>query len=151
MSTPIRRPLFMAGTPRSSGDIQTGEVNMTRGGNRTYTATSGVAVDTLIYAGAGRLNTAFAYTRISGHVIFYDAGTAVSGGPFAGNKVLGYIGDNMVGISGVAQRLLATPIAFDMPFQSGLVAAPVGSGGPSFTLSFIPESSILDGGTIAGS
>src|SRR5690242_20076362 len=84
MSVTSRNPLRMAGAIVYSGSPNTGEVRTTRGGEIVYSALSGVAVDTLIQSGAGRLNTVSRLTVASGMgVIFYDSAIATSGGPFA--------------------------------------------------------------------
>lgn len=156
MSTPRRRPTFLAGSPRSSGDVQTGELNWTRGGGRVYTSFSGVIVDTLVYSGGGRLNTLTVFDTYplasGGGAYFYDGHVATSGGPFStsGHQILGIIFPYTSGTSTIGTPI-GQPIPIDMPFRSGLIAAPFGgSGGPGFTISYTPESNILDDGTIVG-
>jgi hypothetical protein len=154
MSAPINKPCFVAGTPRSSGDVQTGEVTVTRGGGRaacvwsgsllTNAALTGGAVQSgghiLLYSGAGRLNTVCQHQNVltlSGvAVTFYDAGTiTVSGVSVSGQRFLGVV--NAPG--GQSGQFTGTaPVLFDMPFSSGLcVAAP--SGTPGFSVSYTPE------------
>lgn len=163
MSSPVKKPCFVAGTVRSSGDVQTGEVSVTRGGQRTACVWSGNILTTaaltaapgaiqsggnvLFYSGAGRLNTVMphAYLTSGQPVFFYDAGTpTVSGVSVSGCKLIGIIPAPYQGplaaASGNLQTTFAWPqkIEMDMPFFSGLCAS-APSGAPGFTLSYTAE------------
>ena len=84
MSKPVKNATFMAGSPRLSGDVGTGEVNLTRGGGRGATVNSGAIAMTayhqagtfssggsiLLFSGAGRLNS---FTAL------WPAGVALAG------------------------------------------------------------------------
>lgn len=142
-------PQVIAGTPTSSGDVNTGQVLGTNGGTRTFTKFSGTAGgDALIHKGGGRLDKAFfldsALIALSGQpTIFYDAAVAVSGGPLAasGHKVVGVLAPSpdegaLTGISGNALRGgVVRDIGFT--FQSGLCHTSR-SGGAGFTCSYTP-------------
>lgn len=166
MSVPARDPMMIAGTPRSSGDVQTGEIPWTRGGGRSTSIQSGALAASLstapgatgsgtgqyvLYPGPGRLNTIFQHQNVltlSGVAInFYDAGLmTTSGVGISGTRIIAVI-NTPGGQSGQFTGTL--PLAVDMPFTSGLcVSAP--SGAPGFTASFTPESNILDAGGTAG-
>lgn len=138
------KPCMVAGTPLSSGDVQTGQVKTTAGGGRSATYLSGIiGGDKIIFSGAGRLDQILVINNlVSGQsVIFYDSSTNTSGGPF-GNKVIGVIPPVWrVGGSGVQCPLSAegTVITPQMPFQSGLCVAAVASGTPGFSVSWTPE------------
>ena len=168
MSTPVRDPNFIGGTPRSSGDVQTGELPYTFGGGRCASIYSGNAVlsgalvaaygaagtgyDVVLYSGPGRLKTIQPHVQISGVAIaFYDAAAVASGGPFAasGVKILGTIPANTWALPGGVFATGPAVYQFDMPFQSGLAVA-LKSGQPGFTVSWTPECSILDNGSIVG-
>lgn len=158
MSVPRSKPQFVAGSPRSSGGIQTGEVMYNRGGDHSFGQISGVGVATLIYSGPGRLNSVLTtQLGISGvATIFYDGTAATSGGPFAtsGHKILCIIPPLLTALAGSGTlNPLGWPGVLqypDMPFNSGLYVAPTLSGSHGFSCSFTPESSILDGGSIVG-
>ncbi len=163
MSVPVKNPTYLAGTPRSSGDVQAGEVVFTRGGGRASCVWSGSLLTNaaltaapgavqsgghiLLFSGAGRLNTVVVHQFIgSGQpVFFYDAGTiAPSGVSVSGQKIIGIIPATMPAVlttlSGSFQmgRTWNDVMVLDMPFQSGLCAG-AASGSPGFTASFIPE------------
>ncbi len=166
MSQPLKSPCFVAGTPRASGDVNTGEVNITRGGGRTSCVWSGSLLTTaalagapgavqsgghiLLYAGAGRLNTVIPHALLtSGQpVTFYDAGTiTASGTSVSGQRFLGFIPSPMrsplTALSGNISVAVnwQDQIYLDMPFSSGLCAA-AASGAPGFTVSWTPEISV---------
>ncbi len=173
MSRPNHSPTFIAGTPRSSGDVQTGEIPITRGGGRTACLWSGALAPslagapagaltsgghTLLYSGAGRLNTVIphAYLNSGQPVFFYDAGTiSVSGISVSGQRIIGIVPLSMRAtlavLSGNTQASISwqDKIEIDMPFSSGLCVA-AASGAPGFTCSFTPESNILDDGNVTG-
>ena len=160
MATPRRKPLFIAGTPRSSGDVQTGEITWTRGGGRAASFLSGQnAGDALIYGGAGRLNTLLVLTAApsSGStVLFYDSAVATSGGPFlgSGHKTLAVIPPlfSPSPTSGLSPFAVPGYVGdLDVPFQSGLCVACVSrSGSAGFAVTYTPESSQLDDGGVTG-
>lgn len=147
MSTPKTKPCFVAGTPRNSGDVQTGEIATTQGGGRVYTSFSGlVGGDALIYTGAGRLNQILVTANLTSGktVVFYDSAVATSGGPFSasGHKVVGVIGPVWhPGASGVINPYSQPggALGAGLPFQSGLCAGCIASGTPSFSVSYTPE------------
>ena len=146
MSVGTRAPLRMMGAV-ISGAPNTSEVRMTRGGDFVFSSLSGVAVDTLVVSGPGRLNTVTRLTVASGSaVVFYDGNIATSGGPFAvsGHLALGTILQPIVpAVSGLFYQAVfpayGQPMPVDMPFKNGLIAAPAGSGTPSFCASFSLE------------
>ncbi len=163
MSTPRQDPLVVMGTPRSSGDVQTGETCWTRGGGRAATIYSGGflggigfapgSVKTgdhiLLYSGGGRLNTVFPLSAASGVAgLFYDAGTVAASGiaVLSGYKIVGLVPANTFGTNVTTGPM---QIQFDIPFQSGLCIANI-SGVIGFTVTYTPESSVLDGGTVVG-
>lgn len=163
MSVPRTKPTFIAGTPRSSGDVQTGEIPITRGGGRTASFPSGlVTADTMIYSGGGRLASVLITNQgaTSGsQLIFYDAAVSTSGGPYttSGHKVVGVTPNGFQGLpaSGFNPLVLAgSVLVFDMPFQSGLAVGGLGgvvrSGSPGFTVSYTPESNADQGGPSVG-
>ncbi len=164
MSQPIRNPNFQQYTPRSSGDVQTGEIQTVRGGGRAGAVFSGNAFlsgcgpampgavgggyDVLIMSGAGRLNSVIQHTQLASGfaVLFYDSAVPTSGGPFpaSGHKIVGALPPTYA--AGVVSGVI--PIAFtgasvniDFPFQSGLCVA-LKSGQPGFSYSFTPEISL---------
>lgn len=147
MSLPVVKPCVVTGTPRSSGDVQTGEIATTHGGGRTFMRLSGlIGGDALIQSGAGRLNSILVLNNLTSgqSVLFYDSATATSGGPFAtsGHRVVGIIPPVWrEGASGVINANSAPGISLfpEMPFQSGLCVAIVASGGPGFTVSYTVE------------
>ena len=158
MAIPVIKPCMVAGTPRSSGDVQTGEINTTHGGGRTFLRLSGIiGGDVLINSGAGRLNSILVINNlVSGQsVIFYDSATATSGGPFmvSGHKVVGVIPAIWrEGASGVinANSAPGTSLFPEMPFQSGLCVAVTNSGCPGFSVSYTIETNQnwLSGGLV---
>lgn len=175
MSAPIQKICFIGGSPRSSGDVQTGEVQFVRGGGRAVSIFSGAlfsgtvittppgsvpvnnAGDILLYSGGGRLNNLLQHVQMASGlaVTFYDAAVAVSGGPIpaSGHKLIGIIPPTYPGgaaFSGILPVMYTgTPVNVDMPFQSGLCAH-MASGSPGFTASFTPESNILNNGSVVG-
>ncbi len=158
MSVPRTKPVYLAGTPRSSGDVQTGEVTVTRGGGRVFTAYSGLANDTVIYSGAGRLANILVIGQApssGGQVAFCDTASITSGFPIAGQKVIGVIPTIFqapVTQSGSSNpfALPGTLMVMDMPFQSGLAAIGYRSGGPGFSVSYTPEANLDMGGPFTG-
>jgi len=147
MSVTTRNPLRTAGANLNSGNVNTGQLPNTQGGGRNYSAGSGVAVDTLIFSGAGRLDVVVQTTQLaSGRgVVFYDGNIATSGGPFttSGHVVLAVIQPTFSPAvwSGTVPRAdWSDPRYPAAPFFSGLIAAPKpDSGTCSFALSFTPE------------
>ncbi len=163
VSVPRSKPTYIAGTPRSSGDVQTGEIPITRGGGRCASFPSGlVTADAMIYSGAGRLASVLITNQAAtsgSQILFYDAAAATSGGPYAtsGHKVIGATPGSFQGgvASGFNPSVLAgSVLIFDMPFQSGLavggLASAVRSGSAGFTVSFTPESNSDQGGAFVG-
>jgi len=163
MSVPIKEPTYLAGSPRASGDIQTGEIPFTRGGGRTSCVFSGSLLTNtaltaapgavqsggqiLLFSGAGRLNNVLVHQFLtSGQPVwFYDAGTiTVSGISVSGQKIIHLIPNNFPAALAVASGNTQTVVNWnwtyqvDMPFQSGLCVA-AASGAPGFTVSFTPE------------
>lgn len=149
MSIPVKSPHTIAGTPRSSGDINTGEIPWTRGGGRVVSQSgmfSGNPDGSVGIASgiAGRLNTVYLHNSPgnvwaqSGIIIqFYDAALPVSGAPLvaSGHKIIATL-NGPVGHSG---QIGATgKFEVDMPFQSGLFAR-AASGAPGFSVSITPE------------
>ena len=160
MSQPTANPCYVAGTTRASGSLQTGEVNITRGGGRTACVWSGSLLTNaaltgafgavqsggqiLLFSGAGRLNNVIVHQLTSGEtnpVWFYDAGAiTVSGRSVSGQRIIGTI-PQLTGtlISGNIQApIFQMKLDLDMPFSSGLCVG-AASGTPGFTVSFTPE------------
>ncbi len=165
MSTPVRKPAALAGTPRSSGDVQTGEFLLTRGGGRAATVNSGglafnapgaakIGDQMIFYSGGGRLNTILPLLAQSGSAVtFYDAGTVLASGavPASGYRVLYTIPGNTALMFPGLINGGPLPIAVDVPFSSGLCATGIiASGMCPFTITYTPESNILDGGAVIG-
>jgi hypothetical protein len=167
MASPRKKPTFIAGTPRASGDVQTGEFPITRGGGRVaVTVFSGgplspgsgfygksvkTADQLLLYSGPGRLNTIIPLnaTTSGTALYFYDSITVARSGALpseSGYAVVGHIPANAIGLSPQLGGGML-PIQTDCPFQSGLCVACL-SGTPGFTVTFTPESSITDDGTV---
>lgn len=167
MSIQTRSPTRIAGANTNSGNVYTGEQNFTLGGGQSATIYSGMVsgmslasapgavngvntaggADVLFFSGAGRLKDVLVLppSAISGgRVIFYDAPTPTSGGPFAasGHKIIGQIpqgfGFGAGGTSGVPLVGGGQVLGFDIPFNSGLCANVV-SGAPGFTVTWTPE------------
>ncbi len=150
MSLSTRNPIRMAGMSPFSGGINTGQVNNTWGGQQVFSNLSGVAVDTLVWSGGGRLDTMCALNvGLSGRsVIFYDATAPTSGGPFqtSGNKVLAVLAAR-VGVQTISGSAVPTwdgsIYTVGAPFFSGLYVAPLnGSGVGGFNCTFTPEASL---------
>ncbi len=158
MSVPRTKPVTVVGTPRSSGDVQTGEIPITRGGGRVFTSYSGLANDTVIYSGAGRLGSILVIGSApssGAQVAFCDAASITSGFPIAGQKVIGLIPTPLmvpVTQSGGSNpfSLPGSFVSMDMPFQSGLAVIGYRSGGPGFSVSYTPEANLDLGGPFTG-
>ena len=161
MSTPTKNPVFYGYTPRTSGDVFTGEIQTVRGGGRTSCVMSGslltnAALTTapgavqsgghiLLFSGGGRLNSILQHQGVlslSGVAVnFYDAaGPTVSGVSVSGQRIIAVLNAPQ----GQSGQFNTTALAnLDMPFASGLcVSAP--SGTPGFTVSFTPETGYSD-------
>ena len=152
MSFGTRNPLRMGGALLSSGGVDTGEINWTRGGQAVACLWSGsLAPDlsacptgaitsgghTRIVTGAGRLNTVIPHISGAVSVFFYDAGTiSLSGLGFSGQKMIGQIAAST-----------QTPASLDVPFTSGLCVA-AGSGTPGFSFTFTPA--VVQSGAVVG-
>lgn len=143
---PTARPMVVQGSPVESGTPNTGQVQYTLGGQRTYSKMSGVVgPDVNIWVGGGRLDAVFlhdsAMNALSGlAVVFYDSAVAVSGGPLStsGHKIVGVIGPlpAQTGISGgLLKGGQIQNVGF--VFTSGLCHTTV-SGQPGFSASFTP-------------
>ncbi len=128
-----KNPTILAGTPLFSGDPNTGQVMFSQGGTKNFTNYSGTAGgDAAIWVGAGRLDSAFfnagSIATLSGQTVtFYDAATAVSGGPLAASnhKILGILGfppgnAPFVALSGQVFVAGQPPTFFGTVFTSGL-------------------------------
>ena len=85
MSTPVTKPCYVAGTPRNSGDVQTGEVNYTRGGGRTACVYSGAIAMGVAAAGTGALSSGGSVLitsgagRLNSFTPLWPAGVALAG------------------------------------------------------------------------
>lgn len=153
MSLTSRNPLRMAGANVNSGNVNTGEVNMTRGGGQVISKSGmysgnpdgGIA---LLSGVAGRLNSVTVHPTPGNPwaqsgipIFFFDAGPVpTSGGPFpSSNHKAICILNGPTGHSGQPTVTAAQgAIAVDMPFQSGLWAR-AASGAPGFSVSITPE------------
>lgn len=145
--TPTLRPMIVGGTSVESGTPNTGQIQTTLGGSRTFTKLSGTAGgDANIVQGGGRLDAIYiipsADAGLSGlPLLFYDSAVAVSGGPLAtsGHKVI-------AGFQippGVAPVLSGTlnvggMMPVGMVFTSGLCHQSA-SGQRGFTVSYTPS------------
>lgn len=159
MSFRTRKPVRMVGGVVNSGNLDTGEVNWTRGGQRVVCVHSGgllnagsgfapggvVSTDQLvIFSGAGRLNTIIPLVAISGvRVVFYDSSVAARSGGGAGNggvesgyPTLAVIPANSFNAPNTLGGPL--PIEVDVPFRSGLAVSNI-SGAPGFSAVYTPE------------
>lgn len=154
MSIRTRNPLRFGGAVHQSGNLDTGEVNTTRGGQLAYSINSGALLigsgtpggvgsalgQGLIVSGGGRLHTVFSHQSISGvAVYFYDSVTQALSGlvnhVLSGYSTVGIIPANTFGPN---LGPLAEPLKFDVPFHSGLCfSAP--SGAPGFTVTYSTE------------
>lgn len=144
----LANPTQLAGSPGLSGDCGDRHVRWTDGGERVYTALSGIAVDTLVFSGGGRVNKLVVLTSFqSGRpVSVYDGNIATSGGPHlgSGHLMLGTIPAVWrEGASGVINDLSApgSVINVQAPFRSGLIVAPgaAGSGTVGFSIIYTPD------------
>lgn len=124
-------PTIIAGTNISGVGINTGQINYTLGGQRTFTKYSGTAGgDAAIWVGPGRLDGAMLFDgsllALSGTpLIFYDSAVAVSGGPLAasGHKVVGVLGPSSLGkVTMASGDVLQAGLTVSImaPFNSGL-------------------------------
>ncbi len=159
MSVSTRNPLRVLGGAATSGNANTGELQVTRGGVQLSTIYSGIIAapgltaapgavaagsDVLLCSGGGRLNSIIPHlVSASGQrLLFYDAVAATSGGPLytSGHRVIGVLpaatDQNLVN-SGVYATPIG-PITLDTPFLSGLCVA-TRSGCVGFSVAFTPE------------
>jgi hypothetical protein len=155
MSVTSRSPLRFAGAVLNSGNVNTGEQNLTLGGSVAASIYSGMVsgaasllaafgavaagADILFFSGAGRLKDVFTHQPNSGVAapFFYDAASPTGSGPNAqsGSKVIGsFSAPTLSGSSPAGQYY-----SFDFPFQSGLCCGPMKSGFPGFTVTYTPE------------
>lgn len=165
MSWVYSRPLRLAGANVNSGNVNTGDVQYSRGGLQAMSIYSGMAsgvslaaavanagnavavgADVLLVSGAGKIKDVILHQQqLSGlGITFYDAGIVASGGPFvsSGTKVVAIIPAGTTFIttaSGLYQPLGNSQVFnFDKPFQSGLCVN-LKSGQPGFTVDFVVE------------
>ncbi len=164
MSLTTRAPLRVTGANVNSGFPNTGEINVSDGGERTACVWSGSLLTNasltgcptgavtsgghiLLWTGAGRLNRVYAHDMLTSGlaVTFYDAAAiSVSGVSVSGQRFLGKIPARSRGTLAVASGSVDTVVSWDdilnfqMPFSSGLCVA-AASGAPGFTASFTPE------------
>lgn len=160
MSIPVPKSCIVAGTPYSSGSVQTGEIVIVNGGGRADAIYSGslagaglggcpgavaAGADVFFWSGAGRLVSIQPHLGLlSGAAVnFYDTALAASGGPIAasGHKLIARLPAtqemmNLVTNSGQIGNV--NPIIVNAPFQSGL-ACRASSGCPGFTIFFNVE------------
>lgn len=158
MAQRSRNPHRMAGAVVSSGNLDTGEVAWTRGGQRLVSFFSGGPLQlgsgsvapvaqtgdhAIFWSGAGRLNTVFPHQAISGVAVhFYDSAVVARSGPNtyreSGYGLLAVIPANTWDNQGGTLEQIHKPIHFDTPFYSGL--AVIGASGvPGVTFTFTPE------------
>lgn len=159
MSIPTTRTCTVAGTPFSSGSVQTGELVVVNGGGRAaciYSGSlSGIGIggapgavvngnDIFFYSGAGRLTSVQPHIGVqSGQpIIFYDTALAASGGPIptSGHILIAKVPFTNEQLSAQAVGGLSSvaPIFMNAVFQSGL-ACRIASGAPGFTIFFQVE------------
>ena len=150
MSLTTRSPMRVVGGNVQSGLPYMAEQATTRGGFVVYSAMSGVNNTTVVYSGGGgRLHDILVISNLnSGQSVLFIDGVpiATSGAPLlgSGQKVIGVIPPVWaIGASGVliAASQPGAPIYVDRVFHSGLLAAPLASGTPSFSVSYTPECS----------
>lgn len=143
-------------TTTVSGAPNTGQVQYTQGGSRTYSSYSGTAGgDALIQSGAVRLDwvalwppaTAAVGPAASGlPFTFYDAAVAVSGGPLStsGHKAvkISPVCDNLANsiIFNSGLGLMGRVVPMGVVFTSGLCFSSM-SGQAGFTISYSPVAS----------
>ncbi len=147
--TPTHYPKVVAGTVLMSGSPNTGQCLVSFGGQKTVTIYSGVAPDTQIQKGAGRLIRAQflpdpGTVAASGIVIrFYDANIPAVAGPvfLSGHKPLGVLQianpDNGAAWASGAVLAQAQAAVFNVVYTSGLCVTQL-SGQPGFTVSYTP-------------
>lgn len=154
MSVTSRSPLRMAGACVNSGNVNTGEVPVNRGGAQTFCVLSGALLlgsggsiplaggttgHALWFSGAGRLNTILPHQGVSGAAgFFYDSATIARSGVAtigeSGYRIVGVVPANTFGLVGVTGGG-PLPIATDIPFFSGLCGSfPSGMAGVTFTI-----------------
>lgn len=159
MSIPVTKPCQIQYSPRSSGDIQTGEIQHVRGGGRLASIYSGILAGASLasapgavalgpgvyfYSGAGRLNTVTTMVGLTSGVgiNFFDSATVASGMVNAsGHKFLWRLPAIGEFPGNTTNSGALTPVAVynvDAPFQSGL-AVGAWSGCPGFSVSWTPE------------
>ncbi len=144
----------MAGACVNSGNVNTGEINYTRGGARTFCVYSGALLlgsggsiplaaattgHALWYSGAGRLNVILPHQGVSGAAgFFYDSAVVARSGTAtyteSGYRVVGVVPANTFGLVGVTGGG-PVPINCEVPFFSGLCGCfPSGMAGVTFTI-----------------
>lgn len=152
---PTRKPTVVIGSNVYSGTPNTGEIHTTRGGVRASCVWSGSLLTNaaltgaagavqsgghiLLHTGAGRLNSVWQHQGVlslSGVAItFYDAAAiTASGVSVSGQRFIASVNAPQ-GQSG--QFTAVAPVAWDIPFTSGLCAS-APSGTPGFTVTFTP-------------
>lgn len=153
MSQTSKSPLRFAGAVFNSGNVNTGEQNMTFGGLIAATVYSGIASgvsltgapgavafgsDILFQSGAGRLkDVLLGQVFVSGVTLkFYDSAAPASGGPASGVKTLFTIVNSV--LSGAVGLAAGTVLAADVPFTSGLAVNMTQNPG-TFTVTWTPE------------
>lgn len=153
-----RNPHRFAGAVITSGNMDTGEINWTRGGMRLGCFFSGglrslgsgapapvaqTADHAVFWSGAGRLNTVFPHQAISGVAIhFYDSAVVARSGPNtymeSGYRLIAVIPANTWDNRGGTLEHIQVPMQFDVPFYSGL--AVIGTSGVAgCTFTWTPE------------
>lgn len=160
MSVTSRSPLRVAGATINSGNPATGEVPVTRGGQRTFCVYSGALLlgsggstpiaggttgNALWWSGPGRLNTILTHQAVSGAAgFFYDSATIAASGvaayAAAGYQVVGVVPANTFGVAGVVGGP-PQQMNVDVPFANGLCGSfPSGMAGVTFTIT--PETNV---------
>ena len=141
-ANPRRHPECVVGSNRESGTVNTGQLLVSFGSQKTVSYLSGVATDALIQLGAGRLDSAqvipSADLAASGlPIVFYDAAVVGTAGPIfaSGHKVLGVLAPATTAsglfIDKGEQR------TFSAPYTSGLCVYLI-SGQCGFSASYTP-------------
>jgi hypothetical protein len=148
---PTKNPTVLVGSVIESGTPNTGQVPITYGGTKTFSAMSGaVGPDICIHVGAGRLDSVTIHppsvrTVANGSdinsglpITFYDSAVAVSGGPLSasGHKVIwkGFA-DYEKTVSGGFRT--GRTVSLGYAFTSGLVHTTT-SGQDGWTVSYTP-------------
>lgn len=173
MSVNTRSPLRFLGGVNTSGNVNDGHMQMTQGGQKTYSAYSGGLItlgsgttgfvsnpgtgQIVLASGPGRINEVFVHTSptvATTTIYFYDSNVAALSGTAthaaSGMAIVGTVpGVTLAQIPasglGFAAGTLFNPVTIiGMPFANGLGAS-VASGAPGFTVSYTLSNEVYVG------